>query len=70
MCLVLNVLHQDRHCLDNLDVNQTILGSQQASEVNMAHFLLDKVHEIVVNLRPLRVNEELGHIPDLLHYLR
>ena len=36
----------------------------------MAHFLLDKVHEIVVNLRPLRVNEELGHIPDLLHYLR
>ena len=70
MCLVLNVLHQDRHCLDNLDVNQAILGRQQASEVDMTHFLLDKVHEVVVNLRSLRVNEELGHIPDLFHYLR
>ena len=35
--------------------------------MHLAHPLLDKVDKIVINLGFLGVNEELGHISDLIH---
>ena len=65
MCLVLDILHKDRHCLNHLNMDQSVLKREEARQVTLAHVLLDEFFEVDRVVVLLSVDKEFCQVANL-----
>ena len=67
VCLVFNVLDEDRDRLDYLDVNQTVLEGHESRQVTLKHVFFNKLLEVDLQVKFLTVYKELGEVPHFFY---